>query len=147
MNIKSALPPVVEPRDFFDDRSRNGSATDADVRSRLGRGEPTPPPQHPLPGFYRPACLCASPDESRIYYGNEDERKDYLINNGPDRGAASAQAVTDRPRSNWNFYAAAKGREARINHRQAGNARQRNCSYFPERVHALRRSRAKHEQA
>jgi hypothetical protein len=28
----------------------------------------------------QPACLCASPDESRVYYTNE--RKDYLITNG-----------------------------------------------------------------
>ena len=34
----------------------------------------------PLGENDRPACLCASPDETRVYYTNED--KDYLITNG-----------------------------------------------------------------
>src|SRR5205823_5338307 len=34
----------------------------------------------PLGENDHPACLCASPDESRVYYTNEG--KDYLITNG-----------------------------------------------------------------
>jgi hypothetical protein len=34
----------------------------------------------PLGENDRPACLCASPDETRVYYTKDD--KDYLITNG-----------------------------------------------------------------